>query len=143
MGAFDASDLSIVLATLDILAVKNLKLALETMDLLGLPEELRMVVINRADVGNGLSIADVSAAIGREVEGQVPESHDVSACANRGVPIVLHSPKHPVSVALRTLATTRVLPAAAAPEADRAGRRAERGSRSLFRRRAATAEAEG
>jgi pilus assembly protein CpaE len=142
MGAFDASDLTITLATLDILAVKNLKLALETMDLLGLPSELRMVVLNRADTGNGLSIADVAAAIGRDVEAQIPESHEVSAAANRGVPIVLQSPKHPVSVAIRALATGRVLPPDPATEAARTGRRADRAARALFRRRPEPASAE-
>jgi pilus assembly protein CpaE len=141
MGAFDTSDLSLVLATLDILAVKNLKLALETMDLIALPEDLRAVVLNRADTGNGLSAADVAATIGRDVDAQIPDSNAVSAAANRGVPIVLDSPKHPVSVALRTLATTRVLPPAAEPGGERARRRAERKSRARLRRRAAEAEA--
>jgi pilus assembly protein CpaE len=142
MGAFDASDLSVVLATLDILAVKNLKLALETMDLLGLPSDLRMVVVNRAGTGNGLNVADVAAAIGRDVEAEIPESQDVSAAANRGVPISLQSPKHPVSVAIRALATSRVLPTDPEVQAGRARRRAESASRSLFRRRSEPATAD-
>jgi pilus assembly protein CpaE len=133
LAAFDISDLVITLATLDIPAVKNLRLALETMDLLGLPQELRMVAINRADRSNGLSIGDVAAALHHQVECEIPDSNDVSAATNRGVPIVLQSPKNPVSAAMRTLATTRVLPVA--PESG-PGKRAG-SSRSLFRRRAA------
>lgn len=136
LTAFDASDLVVALATLDVPAVKNLRLALETMDLLGLPPELRMVAINRADKGNGLSIGDVSTALGHDVEWQIPESCEVSAATNRGVPLVLHAPRNPVSLALRSLATTRILPS---PE----GAGAARPSRSLFRRRTADRIAEG
>jgi pilus assembly protein CpaE len=35
---------------------------------------------------------------------QIPSSRDVPAAVNRGVPIVLDDPKHPVSVAIRTFA---------------------------------------
>ena len=132
LAAFDTSDLAVTLATLDIPAVKNLRLALETMDLLGLPQELRMVAINRADRGNGLSIADVAAALHHDVECEIPESSEVSAATNRGVPLVLHAPKNPVSVAVRQLATTRVLP----PTEEPARGKRSAGGRSLFRRRA-------
>jgi hypothetical protein len=58
------------------------------------------------------------------------------------VPIVLQSPKHPVSVAIRALATGRVLPPDPATEAARTGRRADRAARALFRRRPEPASAE-
>src|SRR5262245_52057672 len=49
LAAFDATDLFLLIATLDIPALKNLKLTLETMDLLNYPRDRWRVVLNRAD----------------------------------------------------------------------------------------------
>ncbi|TWP33717.1 AAA family ATPase [Leekyejoonella antrihumi] len=145
LASFDVSDLSLVLATLDIPSVKNLRLALDTLDLLGHPQESRLVVLNRADAKTGLTIDDVSTAIHHEVDAQIPDSKDVTAATNRGVPIVLHQPRHPVSVALRAIARQRVLPGAGGP-AKSAKRptepRVEKQKSSLFRRRTVDARSE-
>ncbi len=104
LAACDASDLVLLVATLDIPAVKSLRLALETLDLLGHPRESRLVVLNRSDLKVGLHPSDVVAAVKQEIAVSVPNSLDVTAALNRGVPIVLDAPRHPVSVALRDLA---------------------------------------
>src|SRR6476619_2255168 len=46
LAAFDISDQIVLLATLDIPALKNLRLTLDTLDLLGSPPESRVVVLN-------------------------------------------------------------------------------------------------
>ncbi|WP_270886489.1 AAA family ATPase [Pedococcus sp. 5OH_020] len=104
LAAFDVSDLLILIATLDIPAVKNLRLSLDTLDLLGNPRESRVVVLNRSDAKVGLRSEDVVAAIRQDIAVMVPSSPAVPASINRGVPIVLDEPKHPVSGALRELA---------------------------------------
>jgi pilus assembly protein CpaE len=96
IAAFDTTDVSLVMATLDIPSVKNLRLALDTLDLLGHPRELRRVVINRADAKTGLSISDVVGAIHHPVDAQVPDSTDVTQATNRGVPLVRHLGVHRV-----------------------------------------------
>jgi pilus assembly protein CpaE len=45
----------------------------------------------------------VVAALKQDIAVMVPNSSAVPASINRGVPIVLDEPKHPVSVALRDL----------------------------------------
>ena len=55
LAAFDQSDVIALLATLDIPALKNLKLTLETLDLLNYPRERWRVVLNRADSKVGLA----------------------------------------------------------------------------------------
>jgi pilus assembly protein CpaE len=104
LAAFDASDQLVLIATLDIPAVKNLRLTLDTLDLLGSPREARVVVLNRSDAKVGLRSDDVVIAIKQDIAVMVPNSTNVPASVNRGVPIVLDEPKHPVSVALRELA---------------------------------------
>jgi len=108
LAAFDNSDTLILIATLDIPAIKNLRLTLDTLDLLGNPKESRVVVLNRSDAKVGLRPEDVVTAIKMDIAVNVPTSSAVPASVNRGVPIVLDEPKHPVSAALRQLADSHI-----------------------------------
>ncbi|GAA4109702.1 response regulator [Knoellia locipacati] len=108
LAACDVSSLLVLIATLDIPAVKNLKLALETLDALGSPKESRVIVLNRADVKVGLRDEDVVQAIGAPIAVSIPASITVPASVNRGVPLVLESPRDPVSVALREIADKHI-----------------------------------
>lgn len=101
LAAFDNSDLYVLMATLDVPAVKNLKLTLETLTLLGYPRNKWRIALNRADSKVGLSPADVEKTLKAQIAVQIPSSRDVSASVNRGVPLVLDDPNHPVSVAIR------------------------------------------
>ena len=49
LAALDATDIVALIATLDIPAIKNLKLTLETLELLNYPKDRLRIVINRAD----------------------------------------------------------------------------------------------
>jgi pilus assembly protein CpaE len=117
LAAFDASDIIVNLATLDIPAIKNLKLTLETLDLLNFPRERWQILLNRADSKVGLSVHEVEKSLGATIAVQIPSSRDVPAATNRGVPIVLDQPRHPVSLAIRRFAEEYV---AVAPSADAA-----------------------
>jgi pilus assembly protein CpaE len=117
LAAFDVSDVLILIATLDIPAVKNLRLTLDTLDLLGNPRNSRVVVLNRSDAKVGLRAEDVVAAIKTNIAEQVPSSPAVPASVNRGVPLVLDEPKHPVSLAIRQLTENHIRTVAADGEA--------------------------
>ncbi len=97
LAAFDQSDMVALLATLDIPALKNLKLTLETLDLLNYPRDRWRLVLNRADSKVGLAVSEVEKTLKAPITVQIPSSRDVPASINRGVPIVLDDPKHPVS----------------------------------------------
>jgi pilus assembly protein CpaE len=104
LASFDVSDAYLLLATLDVPALKNLKLSLETLAVLGYPRESVLVVLNRADARVGLEVSDVERTLGTAVTVQIPSSGDVPAAVNRGVLIATQSPDHPVSRAVRQLA---------------------------------------
>lgn len=125
LAAFDLSDSIVLLATLDIPALKNLKLTLETLDLLSYPRERWRIVLNRSDSKVGLSVSEVEKTLRTGITAQVPSSRDVPASINRGVPIVLDDPKHPVSVAIRQFAENDVagVSPASVPEQVRGDRR--------------------
>ena len=110
LAACDVTDVFILIATMDVAAVKNLRLVLDTMDQLGYPRQSRVVVMNRFGVKVGLKTADVVAATHQPVAVCIPNSLDVPGCINRGVAIVLEQPDHKVSVALRALANEHVRP---------------------------------
>ena len=60
LAAFDESDWLVMLATLDVPSVKNLRLTLQTMqELLHFPKLRLRVVVNRADSKVGLRLPDV------------------------------------------------------------------------------------
>jgi pilus assembly protein CpaE len=127
LAAFDLTDLFLLIATLDIPALKNLKLTLETMDLLNYSRENWRVVLNRADSKVGLAITEVEKTLRLPISAQIPSSRAVPVSINRGIPIVLDDPGHPVSLEIRRLAERA---AALAPVDDRSGDR-----RGLLRRR--------
>jgi pilus assembly protein CpaE len=137
LAAFDVSDMLVLIATLDIPAVKNLRLTLDTLDLLGNSKDSRIVVLNRSDAKVGLRAEDVVAAIKTDIAIMVPSSVAVPASVNRGVPLVLDEPKHPVSIAFRDLVERHVRVAAAGADGAEAVAREEprrRGDRWLLSR---------
>jgi pilus assembly protein CpaE len=133
LAAFDQSDLIALLATLDIPALKNLKLTLETLDLLNYPRERLRVVLNRADSKVGLALAEVEKTLRVPIALHIPSSRAVPASINRGVPIMLDDPGHPVSVAIRAFGEDQVVPLARGGESVSATLRTDR--RTLFGRR--------
>jgi pilus assembly protein CpaE len=134
LSAFDLSDVVALIATLDIPALKNLKLTLETMDLLNYPRDRWRIVLNRADSKVGLAIHEVEKSLRAPTAAQIPSSRDVPAAINRGVPIVLDDPRHAVSMAIKQFAETHVV------NAQQSGQPADGGQvkperRGLLRRR--------
>lgn len=123
LAAFDHSDHVLLLATLDIPALKNLKLTLETLEMLNYPRDRWHIVLNRSDAKVGLSIADVEKTLKTEIDCQLPSSRAVPSSINRGVPIVLDEPNHAVSTALRRFAEAKLVARGSVPRSRRVDRR--------------------
>ena len=104
LQAFDRSELLVLLVTPDIPALKNLKLTLDTLNLLNYPQHVRRIVVNRSDARVGLSLRDIEHTLGTPLTARVPSSRDVPASINRGVALVLDDPRHPVSQAIQAFA---------------------------------------
>jgi len=132
LAAFDMSDVAVLLATLDIPALKNLKLSLETLDLLNYPKEKVRLILNRADSKVGLDAGEVEKTLRAPISALIPSSRAVPAATNRGVPIVKDQPNHPVSEAITGFVEQHILPVSAAAGAIPAQLRADR--RGLLRR---------
>ena len=109
LAAFDMSDVVALLATLDIPALKNLKVTLKTLDDIGYSRDRCRVVLNRADAKVGLDLSEVAKTIKAPIASHVPSSREVPTSTNKGVPLITDQPKHPVSVAIRAFTEAHVL----------------------------------
>jgi pilus assembly protein CpaE len=108
LTACDLSDLTLLIATLDIPAVKNLRIAINTLDTLGASKDSRSVILNRSDAKVGLHAEDVETALKHPIGASVPSSQAVPSSINRGVPIVLDEPRSPVAAAFREVADREI-----------------------------------
>jgi pilus assembly protein CpaE len=93
---------------LDALSLKNTKLGLETLDLMGVPRENIKLVLNRARTRVGISDDDVVAITDRTPDVFIPSDRDIPRSVNEGTPIVLSKPQSEAADALRQLATSLV-----------------------------------
>ncbi|MFG1608920.1 CpaE family protein [Actinoplanes sp. NPDC049265] len=104
LAALDLSDWFVPIVTPDLPTLKSIRLTVEMFDLLEYPRERRLVVFNRADSQVGLTVEDVEEAVGAHLSVHMPSSRDVPVSVNKGIPITLDNPTHPVSMAMRRLA---------------------------------------
>src|ERR687889_1287917 len=94
----------LLVTTLDIPTLKNVKVAVETLDLLNFPKSKRRLVLNRADDKVGLTADKVETTLGMSIAAAIPTSSQVAHATNSGEPILTAQPKHPVTQAITKLA---------------------------------------
>ena len=123
LQAIDASDHLLMVATLDVPTLKNVKIANETLDLLNFPRSRRHVVLNRADDKVGLSAEKVETTLGMPIAQAIPTSTDVAHATNAGEPISASHPRHAASQAYARLAE-RIATTSAATSTATGGERA-------------------
>jgi MinD-like ATPase involved in chromosome partitioning or flagellar assembly len=107
LTAMDVSTHLVLIATPDVTALKNLRVALEMLDMLSYPRQIRSVVINRADSKVGISPEQVRKVVRSDIAAHIPSSRAVPISVNKGVPIVLATPGHPVSQSVRKFVQQR------------------------------------
>jgi pilus assembly protein CpaE len=119
IATIDVSTSACVVGMLDSLSLKNTKLGLETLDLMGYSPENVTLVLNRADSKVGITHDDVSAIIGRNPDIQIPSDREIPRSVNEGVPIVASRERSEAAKAFRELADRYTKPSAddASPEA--------------------------
>jgi pilus assembly protein CpaE len=104
LACFDLSDAICLVTGLDVVGVKHLSKALETLLSIGLPRERFRIVLNRADSKVGLDAGDVERVMKIEVDTMIPSSRLVPTSLNKGRPVYLEEPSSEVSESIRQLA---------------------------------------
>jgi pilus assembly protein CpaE len=104
IATIDVSSEICMVGMLDSLSLKNTKLGLETLDLMGYEGEHVSLVLNRADSRVGITPDDVSTIVGRGPDVSIPSDREIPRSVNEGTPIVAARPQSGAAKAFRTLA---------------------------------------
>jgi pilus assembly protein CpaE len=115
LATLDRTDELLLLCSLDVPTLKNVRLALQTLELLSFPQERIKVVLRKTHTKVGMKPGEVEAALERRVSFEVPSDGAVPLTVNRGNPIVLAEPRNDFSKAVRDMA--KQLAAGARPKA--------------------------
>jgi pilus assembly protein CpaE len=109
LTALDASTHHVLIATPDVMSLKNLRVTVDMLDLLSYPRDARSIVLNRSDADVGLSPDDVERVLRAPIAAHVPSSRAVPMSINSGTPITLANPEHAVSRAIAGFARQHLL----------------------------------
>jgi pilus assembly protein CpaE len=104
IASIDSSSHICMVGMLDSLSLKNTKLGLETLELMGYEHERVRLLLNRADSRVGIGSDEVVAIVGRPPDVMVPSDRDVPLSVNEGAPIVLSRGRSDAARAFRSLA---------------------------------------
>ena len=104
IAAIDESDECILMTSMDVPSIKNLKISLRTVAQLGVDRSRLRIVLNRADSKVGLHLREVEESIQTPIDVALPSSRDVPLSINHGVPLAMHNRKSRVVAPLMKLA---------------------------------------
>jgi pilus assembly protein CpaE len=127
IASIDSSSHVCMVGMLDSLSLKNTKLGLETLDLMGYERDRVQVLLNRADTRVGISADEVEAIIGTSPDILVPSDREIPRSVNEGTPVVAARSRSEAAHAFRSLAENYLKDHEAAPSTN--------GRRSLLRRK--------
>ena len=108
------TDQLLLLCGLDVPTLKNVRLSLRTLELLGFPPDRTNLVLNRVTPSVGLTAEDVADALGLPVAFEVPNDPVVAPAVNRGTVPSLHETESEFAQALARIASA-IQPTIAAP----------------------------
>ncbi|HET7489841.1 MAG TPA: P-loop NTPase [Acidimicrobiales bacterium] len=89
----EESDDLVLVAGMDVPSIKNMKIGLQTLKLLGTPSNKLRLVLNRANARVGLDVSEVEKTLHLKAEALLPSDILVPQSVNKGVPAVVGSPK--------------------------------------------------
>jgi pilus assembly protein CpaE len=127
IASIDSSSHVCMVGMLDSLSLKNTKLGLETLELMGYDQDRISLLLNRSDSRVGIAQDEVVAITGRSPNVLVPSDREIPCSINEGVPIVLAKSRSEAAHAFHSLAQMYL---AADPPVSMNGRRS-----GLLRRR--------
>jgi pilus assembly protein CpaE len=119
IASIDSSSGVVLVGMLDTLSLKNTKLGLDTLELMGYPSERIRLVLNRADSRVGITQEDVVSVIGRTPDVMIPSDREIPRSVNEGTAIVVAKSRSEAAKAFKRLAS---LYDGSAPQATTNGR---------------------
>ena len=105
LDVIGAADRLIVVLTADLSCLKNVRLVLETMAQLGVPDERLMLVLNRANAFTGISPKSVESVLKTQIAQQIINDYrSAISSLNSGAPFMSNKPDSALSRAVLELA---------------------------------------
>ena len=104
LSILERSDVVLLVVDMDLPAVKNAKLALDTLKLIKFPFEKIKLVLNRVNSKARLDINELERSLGLEVQAAISSDKLVPRAVNEGVPVVLLYPRSRVAKDMRGVA---------------------------------------
>jgi pilus assembly protein CpaE len=125
LATLDRTDQLLVLCGLDVPTLKNVRLALQTLELLSFPASRIEYVMNRSSANVGLKLREVEDGLKVKVGHELPMDRNVQVCVNRGEAAALTESRSDFGRGIAALAK-QVAPKETTPQAKQA-----KGKRSL------------
>ena len=104
IASIDSSSHVCMVGMLDSLSLKNTKLGLETLELMGYDPERIRILLNRADSRVGIARSEVDAILGQSPDVFVPSDREIPCAVNEGKPISLGNGRSDAARAFQSLA---------------------------------------
>jgi pilus assembly protein CpaE len=104
LATLDRTDELLLICGLEVPTIKNVRLALQTLELLSFPPNRIRVVLNRANSKVGLKRTEVEAALETKIVFELPSDRAVPVAVNRGEPAVLSEPSSEFATAIKEVA---------------------------------------
>jgi pilus assembly protein CpaE len=104
LATLDRTDELLMLCGLDVPTLKNVRLSLQTLELLSFPTTRIRFVLNRANSKVGMSKKEVEGALEVQISFEVPSDRAVPISVNRGNPAVLAEAGAEFSTAIKKMA---------------------------------------
>ena len=105
LAILDIADRILLVMTMEMPCIKDARLFLEVAEALKYPKDKVLLVANRCDAGQTISVQDVERSVRHRVDWKVSSGgHMVAQAINQGVPFVISNRDSPVARSLRAMA---------------------------------------
>jgi pilus assembly protein CpaE len=107
LTALEMSDVVLLLISLDIPTIKNIKKGIDILESLKMLPRTRLVLNRSSSLSVGLEPADVEQVLGMKIAASIPSDFKITVSSvNRGTPFLNMSPKAPISRSIVELFNT-------------------------------------
>jgi pilus assembly protein CpaE len=121
LAIIEASDDVLLVGSMDIPSIKNLKIGMQQLDLRAIAGPKLKLVLNHANAKVKLDVKEIERVLGMSADFPIPDDIAVPISVNAGRPVVVDEPKSPVSRALDHIAESLLGPNAS-PKKGRRGK---------------------
>jgi pilus assembly protein CpaE len=129
LAVVDAADEILLVGSMDIPSVKNLKIGVQALDLAAIAGPKLRLVLNRANTQVKLDVREIEHVLGMRADYPIPSDIAVPISVNAGMPVVDFDPRSAATRALEFIALSLLTPQAEVVQQNGRGKRGKRGKR--------------